>query len=75
MKKKVKKEVKLVHGEIEYVRGDGTKVHSDICPCNCDFSNMDEKYREYLHISLDEWLNESNGTGCFYIEQAEWERT
>ena len=64
-----------VHGEIEYVREDGTKVHSDICPHSCGFVNINSKHRKFLHDSLDEWLDKSRGTGCFYIEQDGWERS
>lgn len=71
----------LVHSEIQYrniplVHGkfvDQGLRHSDICPGNCDPDAMDdEEYRDFLHDNLDEWLDNSNGTGFFYIgeEQA-----
>lgn len=60
---------KSVHAEIEYTRPNGENVHSDICPPKCDFNNINLKYREFLHKCLDEWLDESNGTGGFYIKQ------
>ena len=61
-----------VHAEIEYQREDEERgykhwVHSDICPPNCDLNNLSDEYRQYLHDNLDEWLNESRGTGIFYI--------
>jgi hypothetical protein len=65
-----------VCGEIEYVRPDGVKVHSDICPPGCDPAHMgDTKWRAFMHECLDEWLDLSRGTGCFYVEQKGWERT
>lgn len=66
-----------VHAEIEYQREDGTWVHSDICPPECSPDNFNRifkrdtgsfTYRQYLHSCLDEWLDNSNGTGCFYIK-------
>jgi hypothetical protein len=52
-----------VHAEVEY-----TDIHSDICPKNCDSNNMnDPDYVELLHHCLDEWLEKSDGKGCFYI--------
>lgn len=61
--------VQHVHAEIEYKRSsDGVMVHSDVCPPDCLASNMTSAdYRTYLHDVLDEWLDNSNGTGLFYI--------
>lgn len=56
-------------GEITYDTENGG-VHSDICyNCNpqTEDNEMTEDYREYLHKSLDEWLNKSNGTGVFWV--------
>lgn len=65
-----------IHGEIEYVREDGTKVHSDICPAECNSENMnDPEWRSFIHECLNEWLDKGNGTGCFYIEEDGWKRT
>jgi hypothetical protein len=70
-----------VCGEIEYEHADGHWIHSDICPLNCDSENIEHTfvretgnftYREYLHQLLDEWLDKSKGTGCFYIKDAEF---
>lgn len=38
-------------------------VHSDLC--GTDLSDSD--WREVLHMALDEWLDKSNGSGCFYV--------
>jgi len=58
-----------VHAEIEYIRPDGYKIHSDICPPNCNSLGLQNKeYREFLHLCLDEWLDRSNGSGAFYIK-------
>ena len=57
------------HAEIMYndkERG-GMSIHSDICPDNCEFDNLDEEHREFLHRCLDEWIDKSGGTGVFYI--------
>jgi hypothetical protein len=59
--------VKIIHAEIEYINSEGDTVHSDICPPECDFNKIDSTYRKFLHESLDEWLDKSNGTGQFYI--------
>jgi hypothetical protein len=59
---------KIVHGEIEYQKEDGTWVHSDICPKQCKWENMTEGHKQYLVDSLREWLDNSNGSGHFYIE-------
>lgn len=64
---------KSVHGEIEYLRENGEGVHSDICPPDCDFEQIDDDYRKFLHDCLDEWLDKSRGTGRFYIKQEGWE--
>lgn len=55
------------HSEIEYTRANGEGVHSDLM--GGDFSKMvlDSEARQMLHDALDEWLNNSNGTGHFVI--------
>ena len=63
-----------VHAEIEYVRPNGDKVHSDICPKDCDSNNLkSEEYRKFLHDCLDEWLNNSDGSCGFYIKDESYE--
>lgn len=61
-------------GEIQYDTPEGA-VHSDIC-FNCNPSNdsraLTETYREFLHKSLDEWLNNSNGTGAFWVGDSQY---
>jgi hypothetical protein len=56
-------------GEIIYETKDGN-VHSDIC-FNCNPSNdsraLTVDYRKFIHACLDEWLNQSNGTGAFWV--------
>lgn len=66
----------IVHAEIQYRDQNDETVHSDICPANDDSDNLsDPEYRKFLHACLDEWLNESRGTGGFYIkaETHKWE--
>lgn len=59
-----------IHGEVMYVDEDGTKVHSDICPADCDPKNMhNPEYRAFLHRILDEWLDKSNASGGLYLVQ------
>jgi len=60
-----------IHAEIEYVdkERNGMKIHSDVCPDDCDFANIDKEYRKYIHALLDEWLDKSNGTCGFYIKE------
>lgn len=56
-------------GEITYFPPD-TSVHSDICfNCNPQSEDklMNDDYRQFLHNCLDEWLNNSNGTGAFWL--------
>lgn len=63
-----------VHAEIEYVDQHGNKIHSDICPMNCDSSNLsDKEYRQFLHDCLDEWLDKSDGSCGFYIKDESYE--
>ena len=59
-----------VHAEIEFIReSDGMPIHSDICPPGHSSVGLsDKEYRRFLHDSLDEWLNNSGGTGQFYIK-------
>lgn len=53
-----------VHAEIEY-----DNVHSDLCPRKCSCENItDPLYKELLHQFLDEWLENSKGSGGFYIK-------
>ena len=44
--------------EIQY---DG--IHSDLCGSNLS----DPEWRKVVHSALDEWLDKSNGDGCFYV--------
>lgn len=69
--------MKQCHAEIQYTNSEGKSIHSDICPPRCNFERIDEvvseegeteeTYRQLLHKCLDEWLDNSNGTGEFYI--------
>lgn len=62
-----------VQAEIEYQREDGIWVHSDIEPYGgCRFEDLDDKHRQYLHDCLDEWIDKSRGTGCFYIKNVKF---
>jgi len=61
-----------VCAEIQYREnrnGEGP-VHSDLCPTNHEFSSIDAEMREMYHRCLDEWLNNSKGTGHFFIGDA-----
>ena len=51
------------HAEIQYTSEKDGTVHSDICGSDL----KSRKWRKLLHESLDEWLDESNGTGFFFI--------
>jgi len=51
-------------GEITYETSEGN-VHSDICKHNYDV--LPENYRKFLHECLDEWLDNSNNTGAFWV--------
>lgn len=51
-----------VWGEIVYELDTTVVVHSDF---------HSHQPREYLHKMLDEWLDRSNGTGAFYIGNAD----
>jgi len=57
-------------GEILYDTPEGG-VHSDICH-HSDNQPIGPNYRQYLHDSLDEWLNKSNGTGAFWVGDPEY---
>lgn len=39
------------------------QVHSDLC--GTDLSDPD--WRVLLHTALDEWMDRSDGDGCFYV--------
>jgi len=66
--------VNNVHAEIEYTDKDGDNIYCDISPPNGSSGNFDDgDYRKFLHDSLDEWLNESSGTGQFYLKQEGYE--
>jgi len=56
-----------IHAEIEYKNKDGLSIHSDICPPNCQ-DMSDAEYRKIIHQCLDEWLDNSKGTGGMYIK-------
>lgn len=44
---------------------------SDICPSGCGHTITNE-YRKLLHDVLDEWLNQDEHSGGFYIGTEEW---
>lgn len=59
-------------GEIQYERSDVEGwVHSDICYRCGDKGDtvpeMDEDYKQFLVACLKEWLDNSNGTGYFWV--------
>lgn len=69
---KVEKDNKWVCASITYASGEyGTEtcdVHSDICPPGHNIEGLsDSEYRDFLHKCLDEWLNNSAGSGYFFI--------
>lgn len=52
---------------ITYMEGE-TLVNSDICPPGCLAGNMGrDEWRKFLHDTLDEWLDNSGGTGHFIV--------
>lgn len=58
-------------GEIAYDNIKYESVHSDIC-YRCVFGKDDgqpisDNHRKYLHDSLNEWLDKSDGTGIFWL--------
>ena len=63
--------MKKVHCQIEY-KGEPYNIHSDICPPKCTHDLMDKEYKAFLHESLDEWLENSNGTGAFWIAEEDY---
>lgn len=50
-----------IYSEIEYINEENQTIHSDLN------MKMSEDTREIMHKALDEWLNNSKGTGAFYI--------
>jgi len=62
-----------VCAEIAYSTESGA-VHSDVCPPGHLFENIDSEERKLLHQFLDEWLNESGGTGCFFVGDSDYYR-
>lgn len=66
--------MKTVHAEIEYIDENNNKIHSDICPPNCNSDGLKNKdYRKFLHECLDEWLDNSNGSCGFYIKDENYD--
>ena len=59
-------------GEIVY-NTNGDCVHSDICyDCqNEQHIELSDDYREFLHKCLNEWLDNSNGNGYFWVGNSE----
>jgi hypothetical protein len=55
-----------VCAEIMYETEEGM-IHSDLCMTHDAEYKVHESYREFIHKCLDEWLDESNGTGMFWI--------
>lgn len=55
-----------VCGEIEYETADGG-VHSDICIVHNGDYRVAPETRQFLHACLDEWLDNSRGTGMFWV--------
>ena len=51
--------------EIMYKNEEGQGVHSDLCGSLEQWS--DKEYREFLHKSLDEFLDAKDMTGLFYV--------
>jgi len=60
-----------VCAEIQYEKPEGY-IHSDICMIHDGEYNPSDDYRKFLHDCLDEWLNQSNGTGMFWIGNPEF---
>jgi hypothetical protein len=59
-------------GEIQYASENGY-VHSDICfDCQGEQNiELTDDYREFLHKCLNEWLDNSNGNGYFWVGNSE----
>jgi hypothetical protein len=61
--------------QIGYDLVDGMPIHSDLCwqavegvPENpTGRVYFSETYKKFLHANLEEWFNNSGGTGYFYI--------
>lgn len=56
-----------VHSEIEYTDKNGECMHSDLVGGVFNKIVKSDEARKILHDALDEWLNNSNGTGHFII--------
>lgn len=58
-----------VHAEIKYITDKGEHVYSHICPPDCDSHQMSNlEWRKFIHDLLNEWLDNSRGTGEFSIK-------
>jgi len=53
----------MIYSEIEYVNENGISIHSDLLN-----KEITEEYRHILHKALDEWLDNANNTGSFYVK-------
>jgi len=60
-----------VCAEIMYDEGEGM-IHSDLCMIHNGKYEVHDSYREFMHKCLDEWLNNSDGTGMFWIGDPEF---
>lgn len=56
----------MIHGEITYECEYGN-VHSDLVN-----EEMTDEFRKFLHDCLDEWLENANGTGAFWVGNPEY---
>lgn len=59
-----------VCGEIEYDTHEGG-VHSDICLVHDGPYRVTPDTRAFLHACLDEWLDNSRGSGMFWLGDPE----
>jgi len=55
-----------VCAEIMYETEEGM-IHSDLCMIHNGEYVVNQGYREFIHKCLDEWLDESRGSGMFWI--------
>lgn len=71
MENKTKRYVvaEIMYNKIDPERGYEYLIHSDIGPAYGDLSKGLQKsdFRKFLHDNLDEWLDNSDGTGIFFI--------
>ncbi len=61
--------MKYIQSEIVYKK-DNNWIQRNIIQNNNN--NLNSYQRNYLHCCLDEWIDNANGSGCFYLKDSDF---